>query len=906
MNKFKKSIIISILVTLPISIIFIVTIVQTMNIYFDSDKIFFLNDKGNRLHKLGLTQYNHMKNQLSSVAGFKKDARVNLLVKNSDLNQLNSHLPRSGFADKKGFGFIDNTLYKGKVRYRGDNYYHWLYKGKSWRFKTSKNNLYKGTRKINFIIPKYNGLLNNHLSYELAKSLNLLSPDSTLTDISINGKYNGIKLQVEQVDESFLRKNRRMPNDIYKGDNMGEKSYKGLSVSLFNNATIWDKASANNHYDLSSLIPLNQLIKDIKTYNYQLYSLKEFAALGVFIDMAETYHMDKQHNWTLYYDNYYEKMYPIVNDPLGWVPEWRGYNNTNIITSELLESLYYNYDFMREKYKIVKDFFNNESENFKNKKSNAILNAHKLIKKNEYTIAMGNINLNMKDSLNAVNVLNRTIDEKLHKVKEYFLGKVDKNKYKYTIEENKIRLYIDGNKLVKSIRLKSKTSMKDIKNITLSIQQNNKIYKYDISHNSALILDNELKINTKLLPNINIEKINNNFTWKKASFTPVTYDIEIKDLTLDVISNVKLTIDNLKEEEINLERVENIAVYPFSDRLINIIDFDKKNTTQLWSSEKNIHGFNIIKSDIVIKPGTKIIFDENATLKVLGKVTAIGTKENPIIFAAKDKTKPWNAFALKDAKANGSVFKHCIFKDGSGDKGDLYEYTAMFSIHNVKDLLVEDCEFYDSKRTDDMVHVIYSDATFKNTKFVRSLSDALDVDISNLFVDNCEFIDSGNDSIDLMTTNAIVTNTKFTNSKDKSISIGEGSNLLAANNYIKGSEIGMQSKDTSQAYIYNTSFIANKKAVDAYHKNWRYSEGGTIILDQCIFEKNIINATVGKKSKVVINSSNIDTPNKFDTKSLRKKKIIISDDGPIKHNLKESLFKDKTHLKSKKQRGYHE
>jgi hypothetical protein len=244
---------------------------------------------------------------------------------------------------------------------------------------------------------------------------------------------------------------------------------------------------------------------------------------------------------------------------------------------------------------------------------------------------------------------------------------------------------------------------------------------------------------------------------------------------------------------------------------------------------------------------------------------------------------------LKGKQANGSHFRHCIFKDGSGDKGDLYEYTAMFSVHNVKDLLVEECQFYDSHKTDDMVHVIYSDVSFSKTKFIRSLSDALDVDISNVKVDHCEFIDSGNDAIDLMTTNAIVTNTKFTQSVDKAISIGEKSQLLAINNFIKGNGIGMQSKDTSKAYIYNSSFIGNKVAVDAYHKNWRYSYGGTISLENCLFENNNKTATVGKKSKVFINHSYLDRPDNFEQKSLIKKKIIINNNR-VERDLNRSLF----------------
>ena len=116
----------------------------------------------------------------------------------------------------------------------------------------------------------------------------------------------------------------------------------------------------------------------------------------------------------------------------------------------------------------------------------------------------------------------------------------------------------------------------------------------------------------------------------------------------------------------------------------------------------------------------------------------------------------------------------------------------------------------------------------------------------------------------------------------------------------------MQSKDSSKAYIYNTSLIGNNKAVDAYHKNWRYGEGGTIFLDKCRLEKNISNATADKKSKIVINDSIIDTPGNFDTKSIREKKIVISNDSFINYDLKESLFKDKTHLIDTESIGYYE
>ncbi len=906
MSRIKRIFSFSIvIITLPISIFFLIWTYNTVSLYFTFDKFSFITGKGDRLYRIGLSEYYDLKYGTLSLLGVNKKVDVNFLIQPDGLNKLNHNLPQSGTKEQKSYMLNNNILTKGKLRYRGDNFYHWIYPQKSWRFKTSKNNLFNGIRKVNFIIPKGNALLNNHMSYKLAHKLGMLSPKSYLTEISINDKYNGIKLQAEQIDESFLRKNNRMPNDIYKGDNMGQKSYLGVKVSIFNNASIWEKASYNNHYNKLNFKPIETMINNIQDNDYTLYSLNDFAIMAAFIDMIGAYHYDSQHNWILYYDNYYEKMYPIIWDPVGWWPAWVKKDNLNIITSDLMYSLYLNYDFLRAKYNSIYDFYSKDNKLFNKDVLVSAEKAKKYIRENGYTFGMGREYLNLDDSLNAVDNFTKSIQNRLLKVREYFIGKANPKDYKYTLLKNKIRLSINGSKLISKVILKSKISLdSSLKKVKISISQDNKIKIFNVKKDMKHSLENIVIINSSLLANEKIELIENG-KWKKLTYTEATYDIELEGVDVNNIEDVSFEFLNLENQVISIKKVSYIEPREFKN-IYNIVQEPLDETPLVWSKLKTFSDFNIINKNIVIKPGTKIIFDENATIRVLGKVIAIGTKENPIIFEAKDKTKPWNAFALKDAKANGSVFKHCIFKDGSGDKGDLYEYTAMLSIHNVKDFLIEDCEFYDSHRTDDMVHVIYSDGKFKNTKFVRSLSDALDVDISNVVIDNCEFIDSGNDSIDLMTTNAIVTNTRFTNSLDKAISIGEGSNLLAVNNYIKGSEIGMQSKDTSKAYIYNTSFIGNKKAIDAYHKNWRYSEGGTITLEHCVFENNIANATVGKKSKVVINSSSIDTPDKFDTKNLRKKKIIISDNTFIMYDLKEPLFKDRTSLISKERRGYHE
>jgi hypothetical protein len=898
-NKLKKIFIFGLIITLPVSILYAIWLTNTLSLYYQSNQL--LPTWGMHLkdfNRIGFVEYLKLKNTIISMLGQHQEIDANILIEEKYLNQLNHNLPESGSEEKKAFLIMDNRITKGKVKLRGDNFYHWLYPYKSWRFKTSKKNLIADTHKLNFIIPKHHATLNNQLSYKLAKELDLLSPESKIINLYINGHFNGIKLMAEQIDESFLRKNNRMPNDIYKGDDIGSKKTLGVTFDLFETPSVWNKASYNNHYSKNSKFPLEKLLLD---KDYSLLDIKNFAHFSLFIDLINTYHYDDTHNWIFYYDHYFEKMYPIIWDPLGWHNEWEDTHHVNIVSSHFMKQLYSNYNFLYLKYDAAYKF-----SNIKEKFIHLIDQEIQIVKNKVgtagYTLALSIGNMNYSEAVYNLTIFKKKVLTRLDRVEDYFVGEIDKNNYRYSLKDNMMRLSVNSSKMIKKIIIKAK-DLDKLNDITINyIIDGKKIRK---SLKSKLTLESDrLIIDQKLLAKIIYHYIDGT-PWYYANFAEASYDIEFDGLDANNISDVSLEFLNLKNQKVTIDRKADIEQKEFKN-VSNIIQEDINSSPIVWSGSQYFSGFNVIKNDIIIKAGTQLIFDENTSVKILGKVTAIGTKQHPIIFKAKDKSRPWNTFVIKDQKANGSIFKHCIFKDGSGDKGDLYEYTAMFSVHNVKDLLVENCKFYDSHKTDDMVHVIYSDAVFKNTKFIRSLSDALDVDISNVLVDNCEFIDSGNDAIDLMTTNAVVVNTKFIHSADKGISIGEKSSLLAINNVIKNNAIGMQSKDSSKAYIYNTSFIENKKAVDAYHKNWRYSSGGTIHLQNCLFESNNENVTVGKKSKVMINASQIDTANKFDQKSLYKKKIIISHDELDLYDLSHPLFKNKSSLINKNVMGYYE
>ena len=94
-----------------------------------------------------------------------------------------------------------------------------------------------------------------------------LGPKTKLIRLYINGKDQGIRVFVGQLDESTLRAAPKvMPGDLYRGEIIGKDKFSGIdkTIKLFNSSAVWDKMAVNNHYDFDSMAPLDKLLDLIR------------------------------------------------------------------------------------------------------------------------------------------------------------------------------------------------------------------------------------------------------------------------------------------------------------------------------------------------------------------------------------------------------------------------------------------------------------------------------------------------------------------------------------------------------------------------------------------------------------------------------------------------------------------
>ncbi|MFT4518044.1 MAG: hypothetical protein ACI9JM_000421 [Halioglobus sp.] len=841
----------SVVITVPVSIIFLLWVSYTYALY-KSDRFHF-GSVSQKVALLSSGQVNFVylldfiKN---ATLGGESVADINVYVDNNALKELNYDLPYSGLGGENykpaHLLYPNGELEKVQLRYRGDSANHWLLKEKSYRIKTRKKKLWQGMRQFNLIAHETGDQLGPHMAYKLAEVMGLLGPKSELLTMNVNGRTQGPKLFVEQIDESFLRRRGIMPGDIYAGDNVGNGRFRGIDTTLFESSLVWEKAAANNHYDLDSKIPLQTMITDLENNTFSTLDLKQFGAFAAYTDLIRSRHQDDIHNWKLQYDHYRERFAPLVWDSIGWYDAWvKDPSRSGIAYSMLMKKLFRNHEFLYARQIALIDFYNNHLNEFSASLETQSDIAKDKVKGLDYFIDVFRVVRNKDELLQTISNFNSTVHTVLQEVKE---ATVDMDgSFSYAAIDGGVRLSI-SELPISSFRIDLKPGSGPT-TIAVRYKSDGALIERDLASRSERRGDS-IFVRQRLIPA-------SVFADENHRFSHATYDLLVTGIEASAIVSVSVTPMTVNVQEVRAQLVDLITQSEFRDEY-SIIPETRDPAPIIFSGTKIIEDFQTIKRDLIIEPGTRLVFSEGAGLKVFGKISAIGTPEAPITFTAADPEAPWGALVVKDHVSDGSRFEHCLFEDGSGIKGDIYEYTAMLSIHNASNILIKNSIFRDSHITDDMLHVVYGDIKIVDSLFENSRADAIDLDITTAEIIGSRFIGSGNDAVDLMSSKVLIRESEMTKSGDKGVSVGEDSLLFLIDSRVLDNHVGIQSKDSSHAVIFNSLLRDNDIGIHTYQKNWQYGTGGKLTIGNSVLERNHETAAVGDNSEITILDSYVD------------------------------------------------
>ena len=865
-------------VTLPIAIIFLHWATTTYR-QFESFRVEYDSRPVQmELHSIGVDQWNDLvrhaqiASRTKSLASIPKAHAlhtVQLFVGESELTKLQARLPYSGYEYVKGQLIYPDGLHQIKMRYRGDFAKHWAFGKKSIRVKTRKDELFEGMRQFNLIVPKWPGQVNNYLSYRLAQILDLISPRCELVNVTMNGRNLGMHEFTEQLDEGTLRRWNRMPGDLYSGELIGKSQIRGAKHRVFEQPGLWDKVAANNHYELTSYEPLDELLQlltespseDAQKRLSKLLDMDAWGRFGAFELLTQTHHFDEFHNWRLFWDPWALKFEPVVWDPAGWAPEMRPVprrgdeTSLDLVHSRLHIWLHRNGDFLTARNRALRDFYTTgKVERFVAEVDWGLAAAKEAISVDP------NIRPTMDRIEQGMQLLRSFIDQCLRDVRLGHVETLGNVSYVRPNAEGVMAFEVTGRQPVEEVVLRFQHPVQRVASAEIRIDRADSPVSFDLS-GDVRAQGNTLRIPARM------------FSQQRPYFRTKPWRVQRQQLMREIPGYYELAVDILQADNplmdvlverggrlVRAEEVAKLQKTPLDWLFRSNIQRPRREPL-VWQGEVLIEGITRIPDDVIIERGTTIRLAPDASLLFGGRVTAMGSAEEPIEFVPADPdTGPFGTIAINGPHCSGSTFDYCNIRGGSGLKLPLEEYCSMFSIHNCKDVRIENCEFDDNSVFDDMIHAMYSEVIFDGVELRNALSDALDCDISEVTVRNSRFIGSGNDHLDLMTASAVVHDCEFLDAGDKGISIGEGSSMIAVRNLFDSCNRGMEAKDGSVAHVVKSEIRNCNLAINAYRKNWRYNNGGTLTIQNSVFRDNVQMPTADSHSRILIVDCESDKP----------------------------------------------
>ena len=847
---------------------------------------------------------------------------INLYFDKKFQEKLLINTPKSTKNWQEGFYLLDNNKFKKIMfRHRGDNPKNWLFEKKHFRIKTRKKDQFERHRYYDFF--PFN--LEKYISGKIASQIGLITPTYEIVELFINEKSSGIYIQAEYINENFLRRNKFMPVNIYKGEHILTETVLGTTGDLFNNASIWNKVSIFNKLkknDKSDLEFFLKLLNDseVDTYSYKKLidkiDINQWSKFSAYQILTQNYHNDYGHNMRLIVDSWSGKILPIAHDPIIRL------NATNKIDIDLGFSshglhrfLNKNSFFIHETYKKLYDYLTkykvieNELKSL-NKIEDKIITSEKrdlelqrkFFKNIKFTEIMSlSAKITQQASKERNTLASNLRDHELSLIKVFnsdpvaFWNMIGKNIY----------INIDGYLPLSNIEF----SFTDIYPKWLG---------FDFNKNNIIDKDEKFFVNQHGKVNIPITLYANRLSGAKNLYSlqdPETLTANtnfIFTTDIEAIPTKITSINPFTYKKTKLKNKQNFSV-PANKFNQPILNKKEKEDFTLISGNILIEKDMVYNESIKIAPGTRFKLDQGKSIIFRNTILALGSKNLPIIFESSDsnKNKIWGTIALQGIKSKGSILKNVIFDGGSGAIVDQIYYTSMLSLHDTKNVKLSNIILRNNHIYDDSLHLVYCDnIELDNIVINNAFGDALDIDISkNIIISNSKFINPVNDGIDLMESEVLIDASIMKGAGDKGISVGENSNLLLYNSKITENIIGIAVKDKSSVKAIYTTFDSNNSNINAYQKNFQYGDGGSIEIYKSFFKSPDNKFSADKKSNILIEDTSF---NKVINSN--NKRIVLSENNNYtgKRNtheylnmlIKHPLFPKINNLNNKKIRGY--
>lgn len=246
-------------------------------------------------------------------------------------------------------------------------------------------------------------------------------------------------------------------------------------------------------------------------------------------------------------------------------------------------------------------------------------------------------------------------------------------------------------------------------------------------------------------------------------------------------------------------------------------------------------GRYLLSDDLILPTGLGLVLDAGVELDVApgrsilvrGPVRIEGTADRPVRIRGTSESEPWGVLAIQGGGAGPPLageprlraeIRFLELEGGFEDELRGAYYSGQLSIYH-QDLEMSETTLRRS-HADDSLNVKYGRVAIRDSAFVDSFADAIDLDWTQASIERSLFARTGpnGDGVDVSGSTAAIDDSVFSEVKDKCVSVGEHSQAIIRGSLLRRCTLGVASKDLSETQIRESLFLHNERDLSAYQK----------------------------------------------------------------------------------------
>ena len=793
-----------------------------------------------------------------------------LMIDKADLQKIEDSLPKGLPSPWYGNVFLtedaktwangtfrtDDKDYEVKVRVRGDIFNHWAYRKKSWRIEF-KDELYKGIKEMNLIIPEDRGWIAEPLASFRAKNFGFLQPPMQYVTVSMNGGSPMVYTQVEQFGKEMLEKLAR-PGDVNIYGAGGGTSYFQQWDDVFSDTAYWQKygmAVATPQDSMEEMEAVRELGRegahlepDYQERVSALFDVKMLTDWYALSLISGSSHV-RDHNLRFFHDISRGRLEPIPWDiSLYWprsflslpgnpflnevfrVPAWKlqayrtlwkNITDPTIVERDLTEAQRLRSMVERAAYRDSTKLQSNRQVHAELTERMKQVQANIDFAKEELSRSEVLVDQRISSHADEGRGLLFTIDATARGISPAIFAEFSVPlTWKSDVEQGRVVLVRDNGDFIwnsgdQTIPLKLR-AIPDKAGRPVFQTQNEPltlVWAGDPIYGEGEVVLAAPHTRHRFY----LVRKSGGATFAKAD---VPLNLEF---TNAVTGEKAQVIGDVLLDERTFERLSDATLDQRTFLARNPMFQSEGPDGVLLQGSVTLSRTTIVPMGmrLNIAPGTTVRLGKGVTLLSYSPVTVVGTEANPIRFESLT-AEPWGVFLILNAKGQSDV-AWVEFSGGSeAFVNDAYA-TGMVAFHG-SPVKIQNATFRDS-HGDDALNIKYIPADLARLRFENAGADALDIDMAETGVleDSTFFVapgdtDSNGDGVDLSWSEVTLRRLTIEGSRDKCISVGEGSKPTIEDVTLKGCHYGIAAKDGSEPKVARAKFIGNDIAVTAYIK----------------------------------------------------------------------------------------